>query len=228
MLRRRGVSTLLLEPSRSNLRGPTHSPSSPSSPPLRSFRLIAAASAATVVLGSKGDVVILVALLGLVAFNRRAALGLGACGASMVVLYGSGSLSAMAGSQSVLGPAGLNGPPSVTVSVWFAAAAILIATFVSGSLCQSGDPQTLLEGKTSHRIPWVVAIAHGGSASLLVMGPSASRGILVRMAAIVTATLLIRFAWRFVQELSIGKMTTAVAGFGATSLVLAVISTAAS
>ncbi len=193
-------------------------------PALGPLRLTAASAAVLPALSSKGDLAILVVLLAFVARERLVALGVLAAGAGVVVRYGSGSLSALAGSQSVLGPAGLVGPPAQAIGAWLAALALIAA----GSLL-GGAPRPLPAGEPTiprpTRAPWIVAMAFGASATAVVVGPSASRGLLLRVGATLLATLLIRWASPLVTGESGGRWPSRlVAMAGAASLVLVAIS----
>ncbi|MBI1844667.1 MAG: hypothetical protein HYR89_08685 [Actinobacteria bacterium] len=175
-------------------------------------------------MSSKGDLAILVVLLAFVARERLAALGILAAGAGVVVRYGTGSLSALAGSQSVLGPAGLVGPPAQAVGAWLAAIALIAAGALLGGAPRPlpGDDLTV---PRPARAPWIVAMAFGAAATAVVVGPSASRGLLLRLGATLPATLLIRRASPLLTSESGGRWPSrAVAVAGAASLVLVAIS----
>jgi len=96
--------------------------------PVASFVPVALLAAAFVLaVTSRGDVVVLALLLGLGTGRRRAGLAAaGALGAAMV-RWGSPSLSAIAGAQAVLGPAGWTGSRAAIVSAWFGAVALVLA-----------------------------------------------------------------------------------------------------
>lgn len=136
----------------------------------------------------------LVALLSYVARDPLSMLGILAAGAGVVVGYGTGSLSALAGIQSVLGPAGFVGPPMHALGAWLAALALLGA----GISCAAATPHVRdsrrlgSHSRRSLRAPWVVAVAFGATAALVVMGPSASRGLLVRVGATILFSSVIR------------------------------------
>lgn len=226
VLRGRSVPEVLVESSGSYVRGATHSLASHALGP---FRLTAAAGAIVLAVSSRGDIAILIALLAIVANNRQVTLGLIALGAGVIVKYGTGSLSALAGSQSVLGPAGLYGPFLQVAGVWTAAFALVLSgiatlrdeSFVRKRKKQAGGSNE----QNTINAPWLVALAFGASATGLVMGPSAARGLLLRVGATILATLSIRYGTRLVRlEKMMESMPWAVCVLGSFSLVLVVIS----
>ncbi len=228
VLRGRSVPEVLVESSGSYLRGATHSLASYALGP---FRLTAAAGAIVLAVSSRGDIAILVALLAIVANNRQVTLGLITLGAGVIVNYGTGSLSALAGSQSVLGPAGLVGPVLQVVGVWTTAFALVIS-----GIATLGDE--LFERKREKQAggsneqntmnaPWLVALAFGASTAGLVMGPSAARGFFLRVGATILATLSIRYGTRLVRLEKMMEWTPwAVYILGSLSLVFVVMSRA--
>ena len=120
--------------------------------PHRSLRLAATAGALALVLSSSGDAVLVAVLLGLVAVDVAVA-GVGALVALAVLgRWGTTSLSALAGLQAVVGPAGLRGSAIATASSWVAAAALLVAA-----------------ATVSRRL---AAVALGLTAALVVAGPA--------------------------------------------------------
>lgn len=165
-----------------------------------------AASVAALVLAvlSRGDVVVLAALLALAAWH------LPAVGAVVPALlasawrWGSTSLDALAGAQAVLGPAGWTGPAAAAASAWLAAVAVVLA--VSGRLPR---PPSL-----------VLAVATGATAAVVVAGPAPGGAVWVRVLATVVATglALVVAAWRTPQRGAVIDGIAIVAGLGALAL----------
>lgn len=139
--------------------------------------------------------VVLVVLLAYVARDPLPVFGLLAAGAGVVVGYGTGSLSALAGHQSVLGPAGLVGPPVQALGAWLGALSFLgagVSCAAGARRDGDGDGERLGSHPGRPRAPWVVAVAFGATAALVVLGPSVSRGLLVRVGATILAAWVIR------------------------------------
>jgi hypothetical protein len=96
--------------------------------PLDDLRLAAAAGAAGLIVSSSGDVVLLVALLGLAATDAVPALVAGLSLLAIAIRWGTASITALAGAQAVLGPAVLVGPIAAAAgSVSAALALVLVA-----------------------------------------------------------------------------------------------------
>lgn len=185
VLRGRGVSQVQLESLSSNIHS---SPDTYSNDALSTLRLIAATSAVVLALSSKGDITILVTLLAFVSHERKSTLGILAVGASVVFRYGTSSLEALAGAQSVLGPAGLVGPTGLALSAWLGSLCLLCAGFGLGTTPLRGDG---VEASQAQGLPpSLVALALGASASVLTVGPSISRGLLLRAVSTAVGTSL--------------------------------------
>lgn len=209
MLRGRGVSTVLLESSGDDVRGSTNSLSASSLGPLR---LTSALAALLLAVSSRGDIAVLAVLLAITAGNRLLTIAILAPSAAVIVSYGSGSLSALAGIQSVIGPAGLAGSLPQALGAWLGAAAIISSALV------------IKEYENKSNTSWTVALAFGTSASLLVFGPSASSGFLLRAGAMSTAVLFIRHASRFIKTLRATKaMSWLSLILGIASLVMCIV-----
>lgn len=109
-----------MEPPRAQLpgRGPA---------PHRSLRLAATAAALALILSSSGDAFLVAVLVGLAAMDVAVA-GIGVLAALAVLgRWGTTSLSALAGLQAVVGPAGLRGEGVGAASSWVAALALVVA-----------------------------------------------------------------------------------------------------
>ncbi len=132
---------------------------------------------------SQGHVVVLALLLGLAA--GRVSSGAAAAGAAAAVLlrWGSPSLGALAGNQSVLGAAGLTGTSAAAASAWLAAAALVLAATPVG---HARPPQGRLA-----RLGFVApAVPFGLAAAAVVAGPGPGGALGLRVAAGVAAVVL--------------------------------------
>ncbi|HEX2038433.1 MAG TPA: hypothetical protein VHF47_01740 [Acidimicrobiales bacterium] len=129
------------------------------------LRLAAAAGAGALVLTGRGDAFLLAALLAGAAFDHRAAAACAAVALTLVARWGTSSLPAIAGAQSVLGPAVVVEP--------VAAALALVAATVALVLAAPRSP---------------LGLVFGAAAGLVVAGPSWATvpGALVRVAAMGT------------------------------------------
>src|SRR5436190_13971425 len=95
---------------------------------LEVLRVAALGAAFVLAVVSRGDVVVLAALLGLGVGRPASALATaGALGATLV-RWGSPSLEAIAGAQAVLGPAGWTGSNAAVAAAWLAGAALVLAS----------------------------------------------------------------------------------------------------
>ena len=124
--------------------------------------LAAAAGAAALLLTGRGDAFLLAALLSVVALDRWAALTAGTVAAALLARWGTSSLPAVAGAQSVLGPGFVVEPVVGAAALVLAAAAlVLIAP------------------------PAPFGLVFGAAAGFVVAGPSWATvpGGLVRLAA---------------------------------------------
>jgi hypothetical protein len=124
----------------------------------------AAAATAALVLAvlSRGDAVVLAALLAVAAWRIPALVLLPAVVAA-TWRFGSTSLEALAGAQSVLGPAGLVDPVRAAAASWCAAASVVlsVATLRGEALDRRVDVTSV-----------AVVAASGATAAALVAGPS--------------------------------------------------------
>jgi hypothetical protein len=125
---------------------------------------------------SRGDVVVLAALLGLGVGRPASALATAGALIAALVRWGSPSLEAIAGAQAVLGPAGWTGSTAAVASAWLAGAALVLA---SRPRHRATRWSTVLA-----TAPFAVAAAD------VVVGPSAGGAILLRVAGSVAAAVL--------------------------------------
>ena len=120
------------------------------------LRLAAAGAAVTLGIASSGDALLLAALLGVAAADG-VVFGVGALAALATLLrWGSSSLPALAGAQSVLGPALVTGPETAVVSSVAAGVALVMA------------------GALAARPRLAAALPAGIWAALVVAGPAAT------------------------------------------------------
>jgi hypothetical protein len=127
--------------------------------------------------------------------------------AALAVLerWGTASLGAVAGAQSVLGPGGVVGPASAAASAWLAAAALVLASPSSGgdrADPSAGDPGA---GPSRRRrfgpapAALVIALATGPAAAAAVAGPQYVTGLGLRLgataAAVALAALVASLRW---------------------------------
>jgi len=163
---------------------------------------LAAGVAATVlVVLATGDVLVLALTLAAVT-GTRAAVGPVLVCLSIGVRVGTVSLAAAAGAQSVLGPAGLTGPPLQATAAWVSCIALIVAA-------PSGP----------------AAIPLGLTAGLVVAGPAvASLGdLVIRSGAAVTGVAVaVVAARRLARHLRSGAWSWAPAGAGSLAFLLAV------
>jgi len=140
------------------------------------LRIALLGAAFVLAVASRGDVVVLAALLGLGVGRPASALAAAGALVAALVRWGSPSLEAIAGAQAVLGPAGWTGSTAAVASTWLAAAALVLAA------------------RPRHRATrWSTVLATAPfavAAAALVVGPSAGGAILLRVAASVVAVIL--------------------------------------
>lgn len=148
-------------------------------PPARTLAVAPALAAAGLAVSSTGSLVVAAVLVGLGARDRWAALAAVLAVAATSVRFGTTGFGDLAGIQSVLGPAGIVGPPVAAASAWCAAAAVLLTT----TAVRTGTGRLRL-------LPH--ALASGALAAALVAGPGPGRGLAVRIGATVAAVLV---AW---------------------------------
>ena len=149
----------------------------------------AAALAAALVLAvlSRGDVVVLAAMLAVGARGPLRVVGVVAALKATAWRWGSASLEHIAAAQSVLGPAGLVDPPSAAASAWLAAVAIVLATPTLP------PPNTSVRGDrwVRHGVRWLPRAAFAAAAVAVVAGPSARDDVWIRGLAFVVALVAI-------------------------------------
>lgn len=176
---------------------------------LEHVRTGAAVAALVLAVLSRGDALVLAALLALAAWRPPALVVIPALVASSW-RWGSTSLEALAGAQAVLGPAGLVGPPAAAAASWLAGIALLLSapvevggTWEPGRVpaapnVRPGRVSRLVEGmagpiRASHAPNVLVGtIAVGAAVAAVVAGPAPGGALWVRGAAIVIASVVAR------------------------------------
>ena len=128
-------------------------------------------AAAALALTAAGDLFVLAVLLGLAAGDALAGGAAALVALTCLIRFGSTGLQALAGAQSVLGPAGLSGSVLAAASAWFGAAALVVAAPAG-----------------------VAGLAFGAAAGVVVAGPAAGTpgGLLVRIVGLAGGAAL---AW---------------------------------
>ena len=160
-----------MEPSRPGL------PARAGARPTLSLRQVAAAGAAiALAISSRGDALLLVIVLGLLAADSARAVGVAGALVGSMLRWGTTSLGAIAGAQAVLGPAGWTGSGIAVASAWVGAAALVVATPVS--------PPT-------HVGLLAAAAPFGLAAGLVVVGPGPGGALPLR---VIVALALITLA----------------------------------
>jgi hypothetical protein len=177
-------------------------------------RLGAAAGALVLAVSSRGDVLVLAALLGVVAARPVPAVGLLAAFAASAWRWSSSDLADVAGAQAVLGPAGWVGPTSLAAAAWLAALAVLASAPLPWP-----DPASPAAERVA---PLLTAVALGASAAVVVAGPvPGGDEWWVRWVAAVAGTLVVLGAsrWRRAAHQVASDAVAVLAGAGALGLV---------
>jgi hypothetical protein len=154
------------------------------------LRLSAAGAAVVLSVSSTGHVVVLAVVLAVLVAHPAAVGAVLLAGIAILGRWGTPSLDAVAGAQSVLGPGGFVGPQTAAASAWFAALALVLAApRVIGDDTEAGEKP----GKTGRRLPpggALVASLALGAAAAAVAGPALDTGGLLRLGATAGAALL--------------------------------------
>lgn len=167
-------------------------------PVITTIRLGAGAAALVLAVLSRGDVLVLAALLALLAWRPLALAALVPALVAGGWRWGSTSLEAISGAQAVLGPAGTVGPTAAAVSAWLAAVAVVLVT---------PDLRAHVDGgwwgrPAGARPRWVPsfasappaaqllgAAAAGASAAIMAAGPAPGGAVWARVLLAVVATV---------------------------------------
>ncbi|MDQ3305980.1 MAG: hypothetical protein M3535_08390 [Actinomycetota bacterium] len=189
-------------------------PLAPDVPPRRGslaalgpLRLSAAGAVTVLALSSTGHVVVLAALLAVLVAQPLAVGAVLLAGLAVLERWGTPSLEAIVGAQSVLGAGGVVGPATAAASAWFAAAALVLAS----PRADGHDDDMAGDGDDDHETPsrrrlsrlprlprlprprpaaLVTAVATGSTAALVVAGPAFSVDLPVRLGATAVAVVV--------------------------------------
>ncbi|MDP8953338.1 MAG: hypothetical protein M3N37_00140 [Actinomycetota bacterium] len=213
---------LLLEPPDPNV-----PPRSGSLAALGPLRLSAAGAATVLALSSTGHIGVLVALLAVLVAQPLAVGAVLLAGLAVLERWGSPSLEAVAGAQSVLGAGGVVGPATAAASAWFAAAALVLASPRAGGGDDGGgydvggpDAPVGSQRRGSRAGALVVALATGSAAALVVAGPELAVDLPVRLgataAAVVVAAVVSSQRWQYLSAGLALAAAVAAAALGAT------------
>jgi hypothetical protein len=139
--------------------------------------------------------VVLAALLAVVVGSPAAVGAVLFAGLAVLERWGTDSLGAVAGAQSVLGPGGLVGPTAAAASAWFAAGALVLASPSSGRNRADATSPTDDDGARSPRrrpapAALMTALATGSAAAVAVAGPQYVTGLGLRLGATAAAVAL--------------------------------------
>lgn len=115
-------------------------------------------------------------------------------GLAVLARWGTASLGAVAGAQSVLGPGGVVGPAAAAASAWLAAAALVLASPPAGGDVDEATVKGHDGGRRRRRGPapaaLVAALATGPAAVVAVAGPQYDTGLGLRLGATAAAVVL--------------------------------------
>ncbi len=170
------------------------------------LRVAAAAAALVLAVLSRGDALVLAALLAAAAWRPLPAVAVASALLATAWRWSSSSLEAIAGAQAVLGPAGWVGPGLAAAGSWLGAVALLAAT----------------PGFRDRRAQLVAGAASGAAAAVIVAGPAPGGDVWVRVVAGVAAAVIAVGVGRW----RVGAARAAIA-LDAVSLVAAVAALAA-
>ena len=143
---------------------------------LEVLRAASLAAAFVLAITSRGDVVVLAAMLGIGVGRPASALAAAGALVATLVRWGSPSLEAIAGAQTVLGPAGWTGSNAAIAAAWLAGAALVLA---------SRPRRRATRRQTAFAVaPFAVAAAD------VVVGPSSGGAIVFRIVGCFVAVAL--------------------------------------
>jgi len=148
-----------------------------SRPDLTLVRHAAVAAALALATLSRGDALVLAVLLVIAAW-RPVALAVVPALVASSWRWGSSSLEALAGAQTVLGPAGLVGPPAAAATSWLAGLAILLV------LAGRPSAPNLPRGAAL-----LAVLATGATLAAVVAGPGGGGAVWIRVGAGAVATV---------------------------------------
>lgn len=172
---------------------------------------------------------VLAALLAVTVGHPAAVGAVGFAGLAVLERWGTPSLSAVAGAQSVLGAGGVVGPTTAATSAWLAAAALVLASPAVGRRGgdDPGEPASPEPRRSRRMAPapaaLVVALATGSAAAAAVAGPELGSDLALRLAA-TTAAVVAAVAVSSMRRRAVTAGLALAAGLGAAGLAAAVAS----
>ena len=176
--------------------------------PAGTIETAAAVAAAGLALTSTGSMVVAAVLVGVAARSRWTGVATLLAVAAVGVRFSTVTFDDLAGLQSVLGSAGTIGTTTAAASAWAAAGAVIV-----GVRTPSGATGL-------HRI--VLALAAGGLAAVIAVGPGPGGELALRVGATVLATVLVFVSTTVVTGDRAATMRTTVAVVaGVAAIVLA-------
>lgn len=197
----------------------------------------AAVAAAGLTVSATGSMLVAAVLVGVAARDRWSGLAAVLATTAVAVRFGTTDLGDLAGIQSVLGAAGLVGPPTAAASAWAAAGAVLLAVAPRPAgdgpgrdRPDQGEEDDPGAPSAPRLTAFALAVAGGSFAAALVAGPGPGGGpdgwpgggIGLRVAASVVAIGLSLVVGRARRPSRLGTMRVAVAVLaGAAAVVLA-------
>jgi hypothetical protein len=138
---------------------------------------------------SRGDVIVLAALLAVGAWRPLPAMAIAASLVATAWRWSSTALEDIAGAQAVLGPAGIVDPPPSAVAAWLGAFAIVLAT--PDVVAAAGrDAMGRLPRPVPVALSWLPPLAAGATAALVLAGPAPGGSVWVRVVATIAGTAL--------------------------------------
>jgi hypothetical protein len=181
-----------------------------------SLRAAALAAALLLAALSRGDTLVLAALLALAAWRPLPAVAIVTALVGTAWRWSSTALEDIAGAQAVLGPAGLVDPPAAAVAAWLGALAVLLAT-PDLRLPPEEDPG----GRWARGVViGAPVLAHAATAAVIVAGPSVGGDVWARLLAVAVGAAAVAGLRRWVPATRRTLVEAIAAGAGLVSLVL--------
>jgi hypothetical protein len=168
-------------------------------------------------IASRGDIIVLAALLAAAAATRLRAIGSALACTAALVRWGSSSLGAIAGAQAVLGPAAWTGGGAAVASAWLAAFALLACVPVWPA------------ARSDSRARWVATVLGSSpfaiAAADVSVGPAPGGALLARVLASLVAIAVAVSVTRTMSDRRRERARSIAAlVFGAAAVVLAGVS----
>jgi len=156
------------------------------------------AAALVLALLSRGDVLVLAALLAVGAWRPLPAVAIASALAASAWRWSSTALEDAAGAQAVLGPAGLVDPATAATAAWLGALALVLAT---PDLRRAWAGDEVPGGRLGEAVlGWLPALAFAASGAVVVAGPGPGGDLWARAVAVAAGALLARQVPRLLQR----------------------------